>query len=192
MPGKKCDVRILRTIRHWNSGVGRAGNRGRNAGNNFESQPGIDAGLRFLSSTTKDERITTLEPNDLFTRAREINQELVDLFLAQGLLARPFSRVNNFSIVSRPIEHRRIRERIVNNRIGPFDALFRTQRNQTEIARSGTDEVDLSFGSLAFVHSKPCLFCMNLPEYIRRQFLWFLAGPVRKRTSRDGRAARLK
>src|SRR5262249_16907651 len=87
---------------------------------------------------------------------RLFNQQLIDLLLTKRVLARSFATINNFSVLARPPEHLRIREMIVNNHVRALDAFLGSQRDQTKIARPGTDSINFTPLSLTLAHAPSC------------------------------------
>ena len=131
MAGKKCDVRILRPMRHRNPGVSRPGNGRSNPRHNLKLNSNIDNGLGFFRAAPKNKRIAAFQPHNLFSFPRFLDQECVDLLLAQRVFARFFPSIDYLRVIPRPAEHLRICQMIVNDHVGPLHALFGTQRDKT-------------------------------------------------------------
>ena len=75
----------------WNAGVSRDRSGRRDPGDDFEGDPGLDQGHRFLPSPPEDEGVAPLQSNYLFALLGLGHQKLVDLILAQGVSPRALS-----------------------------------------------------------------------------------------------------
>src|SRR5947199_9969191 len=142
--GKKCNVRILRAMRHWNSRIGWPGDGRGDSRHNFKLNSRINGCLCLFRATPKNKRIAALQSDDLFPFACFLDQERVDFLLAQRVFARSFSSVNHLRVVSRPPENLRTFQMIINDHFRLLDAFLRPQRDETEIARPRANKENLS------------------------------------------------
>src|SRR5205809_7329420 len=67
------------------------------------------------------------------------------------MFPRALSRVNNLRLVSRPREHLRIRQRIVNDYVRILDVFLRSQRHEPKVSRPRADQIE--FPILALTHA---------------------------------------
>ena len=102
--------------------------------------------LRLLTTTPKDKRIAAFQPHDPLSSARFFHQQRVDVALLHRVLARLFSRVDDFRARRSPLQNLRIAEVIVHDHIGALDDLFHFQSDQADVSRTGSGEVADSFG----------------------------------------------
>ena len=90
MPGNNGEARRSVPMGHRDSGVGRSGDSGRNAGNNNERNAAFPQVLRLLGAAPEDERISAFEAHHLFSGERRLRDQGVGIFLfdimGRGLL----------------------------------------------------------------------------------------------------------
>ena len=135
-------------MRHGNAGIRRRGDARRHARNDLERNPRRGERLRLFASAAEHERIAAFEPHDALAFARELHEQRVDLVLPRRL-----ARAAAFADVvqldgrravrdRRQREQRRIRERVVDDRVAGDEQLAAAQREQAGIARARADEID--------------------------------------------------
>ena len=147
-------MRIFRPVSYRNSRISRSGDCRGNARHNFKLDSGFRDRLRLFRTSTKNKRVASLQSNNLFSLTRFLHEKRVNLWLAQGVFARLFARVNSLCVVSRPSEHLRICQMIINDDISRFDALLRAQCGKSKIARPRADEVNLSILTRSRAHAR--------------------------------------
>ena len=106
-------------MRHRNACICRRGDRGRNAGNDFERNPGARQLLGLFAAAAEDEGIASFEPHDSFSLSRFGNEQLVDLILRQRVRARSLSDIH--ALASHERRDLRRDERIECDEIGARD-----------------------------------------------------------------------
>ena len=92
VPGDERDLRRDAAMGDRDPGRGRHGRERRHAGHDLVGDAGLDERLGLLAAAAEDERVAALEPDDLEARPAELDQQLVQLGLAE-LLARDDERV---------------------------------------------------------------------------------------------------
>ena len=135
---------------HRNSSVGRTGNRRRDPGNDFKRYSSLRQLFRFLTTSPKDHRVTTLQAGNHFPLQRFFNNERVDLILGNGVIRRTLSGEDQFTSLLGPRHQFRTGECIINEDIAFLDTLFRLERDQAYISRTGAHQITNSL----FAHDK--------------------------------------
>src|SRR6266566_4996756 len=95
------------------------------------------------------------------------DQERINFLLTQRVCARSFSDINDLRAVSRPAQHLRICQVIVNDHIRLLDTLLGAQCHQTKIAWSGADQINfpaLAFTSTLVLSLARHLFVVAIPQ----------------------------
>src|SRR5258707_6571841 len=91
-------------MRHGNAGIGWPRDRRGDSGHNFEWDTCIGDYLRLLGASTKHEWIPALQPNDLLSFARFLDQQRINFILADSRFASRYTNVNYFSVDTGTVE----------------------------------------------------------------------------------------
>ena len=157
VPGEKRHVRIFRAMRHRNSSISRPGDGRCYSGYNLKINSGIDNRFCFFGAAPENKWIAALQPDNPFSRARFFDQERVDFFLAKRVLACFFPRIDNFRLVSRPVEHFRVGQMIVHDHVRLLDTFLGSQRNQPKVPWPRANKINFAnalFTGHCFVHTR--------------------------------------
>jgi hypothetical protein len=92
----------VRPVRNGNSCVSRPRDGRCDSRHNLEWDTRIGDDLRLLSASTKHEGISALQPNNLLSFARFLDQQRINFLLVDLRVARRFADIDNFSVVPRP------------------------------------------------------------------------------------------
>ena len=96
--------------------------------------------LRLFAAAAEDERISTLEAEYPATLAGQFDEPERDVALQWRWLATALSGEDTLGTRARPIEDRRLDERIVDDHVGLPERIQRVQRQQARVAGPGAAE----------------------------------------------------
>src|SRR5262245_37145681 len=129
-------------MRHRYACVSRTGDGRGDSRDNFEWDTCIRDYLCLLRSSSEHKRIPALHTTDLPSFGRLANHQRGKFLLANLRVATCFTDINNFGIVPCPTEGLWICQMIVNDNIGNLDTLLRSQSDQAQVARPGTNQIN--------------------------------------------------
>ena len=89
-----------------NAGVGRDAAGGGDAGHDLEGNAGGGQRLDFLAAAAEDERVAALQPHHALALARQPHQQLVDLVLAERMVAALLAGVDALGLAAAQLEDR--------------------------------------------------------------------------------------
>jgi hypothetical protein len=148
------ELRAEVAVGDGNACVGWSGNGAGDAGNHFEAASGGAQFLRFLSSAAEHVGVAAFEPGDGFSGEHFLNEQGIDAVLGKGVLVGLLAHVENLRIRAGPLEHFLVHEVIVGDHIGPADAFFGAQGDQSEIPWTGSNQIaDSPGGSFGIGHA---------------------------------------
>ena len=127
-----------------NAGVGGAGQRGGDAGYDFESDVVRAQEFQFFAATTEHKRIAALEPDDALAAAGVFEHQRVDAFLRGVVSAGFFRNFDEFGIAPGHVQHISADQAVVQNHVGLVEQAQRAQGQQPRIAGAGADEGNAS------------------------------------------------
>ncbi len=130
------------SMRQRNAGIGGAGQRGGDAGHDFESDAVLAQEFQFLAAATKDKRVATLQPNHPLASASVLQHQRVDSNLRRMVITRLFSDLDKFGVAAREREYFFTHQAIVQDDIGLVEQAQRAQGQQSRIAGAGANERD--------------------------------------------------
>jgi len=100
--------------------------------------------LQFFTTATKYEGITTLEPHHLLAFTCKLDQQAVDLLLAQRVFVASLACVNSFCCRCHKIQHTRRHQVVINNDIRLLQQAHGAQRQQLRVARTSSHQKNLT------------------------------------------------
>ena len=98
----------------------------------------------LFTTTTKDERIATLEPDHTLALSGQIHQLAVDLVLRHGVIGAALADINTLGIATAQFKNRRSYQSVVEHHICLLHQTQRAKGQQVRIARAGTHQVNLT------------------------------------------------
>ena len=118
--------------------AGRRGDRRqrRHAGHHLEQDARLCERERFLAATPEDERVPSLQPNDLEALRAEIDEEVVDPLLVEALARDRQSVGGSFG------DELRSDEPVKDERIATAHELEAARGDETRVTGAGADEPD--------------------------------------------------
>ena len=153
--GENRKLRRVVAMRHRDARVRRRRQRRGHPWNNLKPQPRFRQRLRLLPTAPEQKRIATFQPHHPLPRPRFLHQPLLDFLLPQSMRARFFPRVNDLRIRRCPAQNLRVAQVVINDHLRTLHDLLHPQRDQPEIARSGSGEIADSFGFFrGFFHKR--------------------------------------
>ena len=84
--------------------------------------------LQLLATTTKDERVAALEPDDLLSLQSEFDQQCIDLLLAHRVLVAALARINTFRSLWDKIQHCAGNQVVIHHHVSLFQQAHGAQR----------------------------------------------------------------
>src|SRR4029434_5318113 len=154
-----------------NTGVGRHGNRGANAGNDLKRDFSISQRLRLFPAATKNERIAALETHNLVTKPGVVDEYSVDFFLSDAMASSLLADKNPDGRGRRLFEKLKADQLIVNDHLSAVQQLQPTDRDQARISRPRSDEINFArpHDLAPNVSSRSSFACTGLPSLIKRR-----------------------
>ena len=139
LTGQHQEPRCHVAVRDRNARSLWRGNRGGHAGNDLDGDTGLREHEHLFRASAEHEWIAAFQPHDAFALPRGANHQAIDRFLfdtrSTGALA------NTKALrVCQTTQRFGIDERIVQNKIGLFDAPQSAKRPKLRIARTGTHQ----------------------------------------------------
>ena len=153
---------------HGNSRVGRGGDAGRHAGDDFKGNFCRREGFGFLSAAAKDVGVAAFEAHDAFAGLGALDQKLIDLLLGQGVVVGTLSGVDQFGGGGREAQKVFVDEGVVNHDFGASEQFGAAQSHQPGVTGTGADEMDYAF----FVHTTR----LSAHCHDRKTIIWLVAG----------------
>jgi hypothetical protein len=127
------------------AGVGGGRDSGGHAWHHLEVERRLGEGLRFLSPTAEDERISALQAYDALPRANETNEKAVDVLLRRRLPVPSLADVVELGGGSpRAIEKLGVRQRVVDDDVAFVQELPPANGQKAGVAGPRADQVGLS------------------------------------------------
>ena len=122
--------------------VGGRGHAGGHARHDLERDARRGERLGLLAAAAEHERVAALEAHHALARPAQLDEQRVDLLLAERGRARLLADVAQLGVRPGAVERTRRDQAVVEDRVGARDQLQRAARHQARIAGPGADEVD--------------------------------------------------
>ena len=131
---------------YGNSCVGRYRNGRGNARNNLEFHAGIHKLQGFFAAATKHEGVAALEAGNSRTRhfAGELHQQLIDFGLLYLVVLRHLAYIHHLCLRIAHPEYSKGHQTVVNHHIRLFENLLAAQGQESRIARTSPNQINLS------------------------------------------------
>ena len=104
----------------------------------------------LFTTTTKDKRITPLEPDDTLALPGQIHQLPVDLVLRYRMVGAALADINSLGIATAQFKNRRCHQTVVQHHIRLLHQAQGTKGQQVRITRPGTHQVNLTGSDRCF------------------------------------------
>jgi hypothetical protein len=129
-------------VREWNTRIGRDGCRRAHSGHDLEGDAGSSEIRSLFSTSPKQKRIAPLESYDRLSRTTPLDQQFIDFLLAHDVAPTSvFSTEDPFRLWLREAQEAWVCQVVVDDHVGPRQALLRLERQQARISRPGPHEV---------------------------------------------------
>lgn len=128
-------------VRHRDAGERGGGDRRADAGDDLERDPGLGERERLLAAPAEDERVATLEADDVLAALRGADHEGVDALLRDRVAAGALAD-EEAAGARREREQIGGDERVVEHEVGAAEPVERAAGEQIGIAGTGADERD--------------------------------------------------
>ena len=138
--GEEAHGLRMAAVGERNAGIRARGERGGDAGNDFERHAVLAQVIDLLAAAAEHERIAALEAHDVFAALRVLDEQLVDLFLRGAAAADELADVESRGIAARELEHFGRNQPVVHDDVGFLQRAQALQRHEPGIAGSGADQ----------------------------------------------------
>ena len=123
-----------------NAGRLRRGERRTHSGHHHHIDSCLDQSGHLLAAAAENERVATLEPDDVEALPCEGDHHRVDLVLTAAVAAVPLAGIDDPCVVAAEAERGPRDQRVVQDHVGGGEEIDGLQREQAWIAWSGADE----------------------------------------------------
>ncbi len=114
--GDEGDGLCVVAVREWKAGIGGTAGSGGHAGHDLEGNAGRGQSFQFLAAAAEDEGVATLKANDRQAFARQVDQQVIDRFLRQGVFGRFLAGVDAPRIRARQI-HDAVADQMIEDQV---------------------------------------------------------------------------
>jgi hypothetical protein len=142
--GENRELRVVIAVGDRDAGVGGAGDGRADAGDDFEWHAGGGEFGGFLGAAAEDHRVAALEADHGAAGLGFLYDERVDLVLRHRVVLGALADVDFAAARFGPREKFGVDEGIVDEHIGALDDLLGSERDETDVTRSGSDEIACS------------------------------------------------
>jgi len=139
--GDKRDRRSVSAVSQGDSGVGRGSHGRGHSGNDLKVYARLKEFLGFFGPAPEYIRVAAFEPGYMVAAAGPVHQELVDAFLAQGMIAAFLAHVDKFCILSAEFQKGLVGQIVVDHHVGPGQKVPGPQCQKPGITWTGTYEI---------------------------------------------------
>ena len=123
-------------MRNRNPGIGRNRYCRGNPRHNLKWQPIFLQQQSLFSTTAEYERITALEPYHRLPITGFIHQQLIDILLLHGMIARCLANIDIFGFIRRPLKNAVIRQAVIDHHICLLQTIHRFDADQPVVSRA--------------------------------------------------------
>ncbi len=141
MPRRKRDGAGVVAVRQRYAGVGTGRQRGRDAGNDLDTDPVLNQVQRLFRAATEEIRVPALQPDDAFAFLGFPGEQLVDLVLLHHVLAAALARVDLLGVRVAERENLGRYQRVIDEHIAAGKQFAATNGHQARVSRTGADQV---------------------------------------------------
>ena len=138
--GKEGHPHRLPPVSHRNAGVGGHRNPRGHPRDDLEGNPRLAQSLRLFAAPAEDVGIASLEAHDALAAMCESHEQRVDLFLRHGVVAGFLPHRMKGDAARQIGRQDRRRQPVVDDCVGREEAPPSLERQESGVARSGTDE----------------------------------------------------
>jgi hypothetical protein len=142
--GRDRERGVVIAVRHRNPGIGRHGDRRRDAGDDLERHAGRAQRLCFFAAARENEHVAALEAHDALSLTGELHAQGGDLVLGQRVRAGALADVNAFAIGRGEIDDRLRREVIVEKSVAVLHRAGALERQKARITGPRTNKPNLA------------------------------------------------